>query len=64
MATGLSPTMNNLNLNLNFNEDFWDDLFHLHRSLLSAIPVKNNIRNIWKDKCKSFHSKYTKRTDA
>ncbi len=56
--------MNNLNLNFNFNEDFWDDLFHLHRSLLSAIPVKNNIRNIWKDKCKSFHSKYTKRTDA
>jgi hypothetical protein len=63
MSTGLSPKMKNLDLNKEIiMEEFWGELFDLLRRLTTAIPKKN--RNDWKEKCKAFLSKYTKRTDA
>jgi hypothetical protein len=63
MSTGLPPLIRNLNLNVNtINEELWDHLFNLYKRLLAAIP--NSRRNYWREKIKTFHSKYTKRTDA
>ncbi len=61
MSTGLSPSMNNLDLNMDIiNEEFWNQVFDLHR-LLTAIPKDTS--DYWRDIIKTFHSKYTK-TDA
>ncbi len=59
--SGLSPLMNNLKMNT-INEELWNDLFDLHRRLLTAIPKKK--RRYWREKCEIIHSKYTQRTDA
>jgi hypothetical protein len=60
MSTGLSPLMNILKIN-KINEHFWDELFHLHKILLTAIPEKN--RSKWREECGKFHSKHSGRTD-
>jgi hypothetical protein len=61
MSTGLSPLMNNLKMDT-INEEFWDQLFDLHRRLLTTIP--KNRRDYCRGKIKTFYSKYTERTSA
>ncbi len=53
--------MNNLKMNI-INEEFWDQLFDLHRRLLTTIP--KNRRDYCRGKIKTFYSKYTERTSA